>query len=130
VAIKAAFERGAVRPIFLRYTQAMLTQMALTTVCTRHHLLRQRLCRLLLLHLDRVRGDTLKMTHEQIAHMLGCRREGITEEAFKLQAAGLIRYARGRIKVLDRAGLAQRTCECYALVNREYDRLLPESRLR
>jgi Mn-dependent DtxR family transcriptional regulator len=95
-------------------------------VCNRHHSLDQQLCRWLLLSLDRLKSNELAMTQELIANMLGVRREGVTEAALKLQAAGLIRYARGRITVLDRPGLEMRTCECYAVVKREYDRLLPD----
>ena len=109
----------------LRYTQALITQMAQTAVCNRHHSLDQQLCRWLLLSLDRLDGNDLVMTQELIANMLGVRREGVTEAALKLQQAGLIRYARGHISVLDRAGLEQRSCECYAVVKTEYDRLLP-----
>jgi len=111
--------------LMLRYTQALITQMSQTAVCNRHHTLDQQLCRWLLLSLDRLRGQELAMTQELIANMLGVRREGVTEAALKLQAAGLIRYARGRITVLDRPGLERRTCECYAVVKKEYDRLLP-----
>ena len=111
--------------VLLRYTQALITQMAQTAVCNRHHSLDQQLCRWLLLSLDRLQGSELVMTQELIANMLGVRREGVTEAALKLQSRGLIRYARGRIKVLDRPGLEQRTCECYAVVKKEYDRLLP-----
>jgi CRP-like cAMP-binding protein len=117
---------GPVLHLLLRYTQALITQMAQTAVCNRHHSLDQQLCRWLLLSLDRLQGDELLMTQELIANMLGVRREGVTEGAMKLQQAGLIRYARGRISVLDRAGLEKRTCECYAVVKKEYDRLLPE----
>jgi CRP-like cAMP-binding protein len=116
---------GAVLHLLLRYTQALLTQMAQTAVCNRHHSLDQQLCRWLLLSLDRLAGDELVMTQELIANMLGVRREGVTEGALKLQKAGLITYTRGRITVLNRPGLEQRTCECYAVVKREYDRLLP-----
>jgi CRP-like cAMP-binding protein len=116
---------GATLQLLLRYTQALITQMAQTAVCNRHHSLDQQLCRWLLLSLDRLPGDELLMTQELIANMLGVRREGVTEGAMKLQHAGLIRYARGRISVLDRAGLEKRTCECYAVVRREYERLLP-----
>src|SRR5271170_7453621 len=116
---------GPMLHLLLRYTQALITQMAQTAVCNRHHSLDQQLCRWLLLSLDRLRGDELLMTQELIANMLGVRREGVTEGALKLQQAGLIRYARGRISVLDRPGLEKRTCECYAVVKREYDRLLP-----
>jgi CRP-like cAMP-binding protein len=111
--------------LLLRYTQALITQMSQTAVCNRHHSLDQQLCRWLLLSLDRLRGNELVMTQELIANMLGVRREGVTEAALKLQNAGLIRYARGHITVLDRAGLEKRTCECYAVVKTEYDRLLP-----
>ena len=116
---------GPVLHLLLRYTQALITQMAQTAVCNRHHSLDQQLCRWLLLSLDRLQGDELVMTQELIANMLGVRREGVTEGALKLQQAGLIRYARGRITVLDRGGLEARTCECYAVVKAEYDRLLP-----
>ena len=101
--------------------------MAQTAVCNRHHSLDQQLCRWLLLSLDRLQGNELVMTQELIANMLGVRREGVTEGACKLQQAGLIRYSRGRISVLDRAGLEKRTCECYAVVKKEYDRLLPHT---
>jgi CRP-like cAMP-binding protein len=124
--MKSEFNRSApVLHLLLRYTQALITQMAQTAVCNRHHSLDQQLCRWLLLSLDRLQGDELIMTQELIANMLGVRREGVTEGALKLQKAGLIRYARGRILILDRAGLEKRTCECYAVVKREYDRLLP-----
>jgi CRP-like cAMP-binding protein len=115
---------GKVMQLLLRYTQALLTQMAQTAVCNRHHSLDQQLCRWLLLSLDRLHGDDLVMTQELIANMLGVRREGVTEAAGKLQDAGLIRYRRGHITVLDRPGLEQRTCECYAVVMNEYKRLL------
>jgi CRP-like cAMP-binding protein len=121
-------QAGPVLQLLLRYTQALITQMAQTAVCNRHHSLDQQLCRWLLLSLDRLSGDELLMTQELIANMLGVRREGVTESAMKLQNAGLIRYARGRISVLDRAGLEKRTCECYAVVKKEYERLLPEKR--
>lgn len=111
--------------LLLRYTQALITQMAQTAVCNRHHALDQQLCRWLLLSLDRLEGNELVMTQELIANMLGVRREGVTEGALKLQKAGMIHYVRGRITVLDRAGLEERTCECYAVVKKEYDRLLP-----
>ncbi|WP_298620513.1 Crp/Fnr family transcriptional regulator [uncultured Zoogloea sp.] len=125
-AIKDEFNRsGPMMHLLLRYTQALITQMAQTAVCNRHHSLDQQLCRWLLLSLDRLSGNELVMTQELIANMLGVRREGVTEAALKLQAAGLIRYARGHITVLDRAGLEARTCECYAVVRKEYDRLLP-----
>ena len=125
--MKAEFNlAGPVLHLLLRYTQALLTQMAQTAVCNRHHSLDQQLCRWLLLSLDRLPGNDLVMTQELIANMLGVRREGVTEAALKLQAAGLIRYSRGRIKVLDRAGLEGRSCECYAVVKKEYERLLPD----
>jgi CRP-like cAMP-binding protein len=125
--MKDEFNRaGPVLHLLLRYTQALITQMAQTAVCNRHHSLDQQLCRWLLLSLDRLQGNELVMTQELIANMLGVRRESVTEGALKLQRAGLIRYARGRITVLDREGLEQRTCECYAVVKKEYDRLLPE----
>ena len=118
-------ENTPVLHLFLRFTQALITQMAQTAVCNRHHSLDQQLCRWLLLSLDRLESDELVMTQELIANMLGVRREGVTEGAIKLQEAGLIRYARGRITVLNRVELEKRSCECYAVVKREYDRLLP-----
>src|SRR6202041_1841332 len=125
--MKDDFNRAApVLHLLLPYTQALITQMAQTAVCNRHHTLDQQLCRWLLLSLDRLQGNELVMTQELIANMLGVRREGVTEGAVKLQQAGLIRYSRGHITVLDRAGLETRSCECYAVVKREYDRLLPE----
>jgi CRP-like cAMP-binding protein len=125
--MKDDFNRaGPVLHLLLRYTQALITQMAQTAVCNRHHSLDQQLCRWLLLSLDRLRGNELVMTQELIANMLGVRREGVTEGALKLQQAGLIRYARGHISVLDRDGLQERSCECYAVVKKEYDRLLPQ----
>jgi CRP-like cAMP-binding protein len=125
--LKEEFNRaGAVLHLLLRYTQALITQMAQTAVCNRHHSLDQQLCRWLLLSLDRLQGNELVMTQELIANMLGVRREGVTEGAIKLQQAGLIRYVRGHITVLDRDGLQKRSCECYAVVKREYDRLLPK----
>jgi CRP-like cAMP-binding protein len=124
--MKDEFNRaGPVLHLFLRYTQALITQMAQTAVCNRHHSLDQQLCRWLLLSLDRLEGNQLLMTQELIANMLGVRREGVTEGALKLQRAGLIEYSRGHITVLDRSGLEKRSCECYAVVRREYDRLLP-----
>jgi CRP-like cAMP-binding protein len=127
--LKTEFDQnGPVLHLLLRYTQALITQMAQTAVCNRHHSLDQQLCRWLLLSLDRLQGDELVMTQELIANMLGVRREGVTEAALKLQRVGLIRYARGRISVLDRAALEKRTCECYAVVKTEYDRLLPAKR--
>ena len=125
--VKEEFNRaGPVMHLLLRYTQALITQMAQTAVCNRHHSLDQQLCRWLLLSLDRLQGNELVMTQGLIANMLGVRREGVTEGAVSLQEAGLIRYARGHITVLDRRGLEQRTCECYAVVKKEYDRLLPD----
>jgi CRP-like cAMP-binding protein len=125
-AMKIEFNRGGpVLHLLLRYTQALITQMAQTAVCNRHHSLDQQLCRWLLLSLDRLQGNELRMTQELIANMLGVRRGGVTEAALKLQTAGLIRYTRGNITVLNRPGLEQRSCECYAVVKKEYDRLLP-----
>ena len=124
--IKEEFKRAPVLHLLLRYTQALITQMAQTAVCNRHHTLDQQLCRWLLLSLDRLHGNQLVMTQDLIANMLGVRREGVTEGATHLQKAGLIRYARGHITVLDRPGLEKRTCECYAVVKKEYDRLLPD----
>lgn len=123
--MKDEFTRAPVFHLMLRYTQALMCQMAQTAVCNRHHSLDQQLCRWLLLSLDRLHGKELVMTQELIANMLGVRREGVTEGATKLQKAGLIRYARGHITVLDRPALEQRTCECYSVVKQEYDRLLP-----
>lgn len=124
--LKEEFTRGgAMQHLLLRYTQALLTQMAQTAVCNRHHSLDQQLCRWLLLSLDRLVGNELAMTQELIANMLGVRREGVTEAAGKLQSAGLIKYSRGHITVLDREGLEARTCECYGVVKKEFDRLLP-----
>jgi CRP-like cAMP-binding protein len=117
---------GPMQHLLLRYTQALITQMAQTAVCNRHHSVDQQLCRWLLLSLDRLACDELVMTQELIANMLGVRREGVTTAAKKLQDAGIIDYSRGRIKVLDRAGLEACTCECYAVVKKEYDRLLPD----
>jgi CRP-like cAMP-binding protein len=116
----------AVMHLLLRYTQALITQMTQTAACNRHHSLDEQLCRWLLLSLDRLHGSRLVMTQELIANMLGVRREGVTEAAGRLQRAGLISYSRGKIHVLDRAGLEQRSCECYAVVKKEYDRLLPD----
>lgn len=124
--LKSEFTRGAeLQHVLLRYTQALITQMAQTAVCNRHHAIEQQLCRWLLLSLDRLNSNELSMTQELIANMLGVRREGVTEAAGKLQAAGLIHYSRGRITVTDRARLEAHVCECYAVVKREYDRLLP-----
>jgi len=124
--IKEEFKRAPVLHLLLRYTQALITQMSQTAVCNRLHTLDQQLCRWLLLSLDRVQGDELVMTQELIANMLGVRRQGVTQAAHKLQTNNLIRYTRGRIGLLDRAGLEKRTCECYAVVKREYARLLPD----
>ena len=123
--IKDEFNRAPVLHLLLRYTQALITQMSQTAVCNRHHSLDQQLCRWLLLSLDRLDGTALVMTQELIANMLGVRREGVTEAAVKLQRCGLIHYARGHIQVIDRLGLERRSCECYAVVKHEYDRLLP-----
>ncbi|HEX6321301.1 MAG TPA: Crp/Fnr family transcriptional regulator [Burkholderiales bacterium] len=124
--LKRLFETsGEVQQLLLRYTQALITQMTQTAVCNRHHAVDQQLCRWLLLMLDRLAGNEVRMTQELIANMLGVRREGVTEAAGKLQADGLIEYSRGRIRVLDRPGLEARVCECYAVVKREYQRLLP-----
>jgi CRP-like cAMP-binding protein len=126
--LKKEFERGgSLQHLLLRYTQALITQMAQTAVCNRHHSVDQQLCRWLLLSLDRLPTSELVMTQELIANMLGVRREGVTEAVGKLQAAGLIEYRRGRIKVIDRPGLEARVCECYGVVKTEYDRLLPPS---
>jgi CRP-like cAMP-binding protein len=111
----------------LCYTQALFTHMAQTSACNRHHALDQQLCRWLLLNLDRRRGNEIFVTQERIADLLGVRREGVTGAALKLQKAGLIQYRRGRIAILDRAGLEKRSCECYAVVRRAYDRLLHDA---
>ena len=125
--MKKEFELGGpLQHLLLRYTQALITQMAQTAVCNRHHSLEQQLCRWLLLSLDRLPTNELTMTQELIANMLGVRREGVTEAAGHLQAAGLIRYSRGRITVLDRPKLEKQVCECYGVVKREMDRLLPD----
>jgi CRP-like cAMP-binding protein len=125
--LKEEFNRaGAVQRLLLRYTQALITQMAQTAVCNRHHSIDQQLCRWLLLSIDRLPSSELKMTQELIANMLGVRRSGVTEAAQKLQDAGLIRYAHGHIEVLDRPGLEKRVCECYGVVKREFNRLLPD----
>ena len=126
-ALKDEFERaGPLMDLLLRYTQALITQIAQTAVCNRRHSLDQQLCRWLLLSLDRLPGDDIVMTQQVIATMLGVRREGVTEAALELQKLGLIHYARGHIAVLDRAGLEDRACECYAVVKNEYERLLPD----
>ena len=122
------YRAGPLQRLLLRYTQALITQMAQTAVCNRHHSLDQQLCRWLLLSLDRLSTNELLMTQELIANMLGVRREGVTESAGKLQRAGLISYHRGRIVILDRPGLEARVCECYKFVKKEYDRLLAYSR--
>jgi CRP-like cAMP-binding protein len=125
--LKDEFNRaGPVLRLLLRYTQALITQMSQTAVCNRHHSVEQQLCRWLLLSLDRLFGNELTMTQELIANMLGVRREGVTEAAGNLQREGLIRYSRGRIAVLDRPGLERKVCECYAVVKKEYDRLLSD----
>jgi CRP-like cAMP-binding protein len=125
--LKKEFGRaGAFQHLLLRYTLALLSQMAQTAVCNRHHSVDQQLCRWLLLSLDRLPANELNMTQELIANMLGVRREGVTEAAGKLQSAGLIRYTRGRIAVLDRPGLEARVCECYEVVRQEFLRLLPD----
>ncbi len=124
--LKEEFTRGGILQYrLLRYTQALLTQMAQTAVCNRHHSLDQQLCRWLLLSLDRLTGNELVTTQELISQMLGVRREGVTEAAGNLQNAGLIEYRRGHITVLNRSGLEKRTCECYGVVKKEFDRLLP-----
>lgn len=123
--LRSEFDRhGELHNLLLRYTQALITQMTQTAACNRHHTIDQQLCRWLLLSMDRLKGDQLDMTQELIANMLGVRREGVTEAAGKLQLAGVIRYQRGHIKVLDRPGLERRSCECYAVVKKESDRLL------
>jgi CRP-like cAMP-binding protein len=123
--LKTEFQRGgSAMQLLLRYTQALITQMAQTAVCNRHHSVHQQLCRWLLLSLDRLPTKNLTMTQELIANMLGVRREGVTEAAGKLQRAGIIRYARGHIQVLDRSRLEEQVCECYEVVKREFDRLL------
>jgi CRP-like cAMP-binding protein len=129
--LKAEFDRhGELLVLMLRYTQALITQMAQTAVCNRHHSIDQQLCRWLLLSLDRLPSNQLTMTQELIANMLGVRREGVTEAAGKLQRQGVIEYSRGHITVLDRHKLEQLSCECYAVVKKETDRLLPYVPLR
>ena len=126
-AVKAEFDRGGpLQHVLLRYTQALIAQMTQTAVCNRHHSVDQQLCRWLLLSLDRLPSNKLAMTQELIANMLGVRREGVTEAAGRLQDAGLIRYSRGHITVLDRPKLEKRVCECYEVVRKEMERLLPE----
>lgn len=125
--LKEEFNRaGPVMHILLRYTQALITQMAQTAVCNKHHSVQQQLCRWLLLSLDRLNGNEVVMTQELISNMLGVRREGVTAAAGKLQRDGLIRYSRGHITVLDRPGLEKQVCECYAVVKKEFDRLLAD----
>lgn len=125
--IKDEFDRsGPVLRLLLRYVQALITQIAQTAVCNRHHSPDQQLSRLLLCSLDRVQGSELVLTQELIAHVLGLRRESVTASALRLQKAGVIQYARGHISVLNRTGLERSTCECYSVVRTEYDRLLPE----
>jgi len=125
--LKQEFNRaGALQRLLLRYTQALMTQMAQTAVCNRHHSVEQQLCRWLLLTLDRVPGRELVMTQELVASMLGVRRESVTDAAGHLQTQGYIRYRRGHIGVLDRAGLATQVCECYGVVKKELDRLLSD----
>ena len=125
-AIKREFALGSgFQYLALRYTQTLITQMAQTSVCNRHHTLDQQLCRWLLLSFDRLESDQLIMTQELIANMLGVRREGVTEAAGRLQEAGLISYSRGRITVRKRTALEKRVCECYAVVKNEFERLLP-----
>jgi CRP-like cAMP-binding protein len=129
--LKQEFRRaGPVMDLLLRYTQALITQMAQTAACNRHHSIEQQLCRWLLLSLDRLSTFELTMTQELIANMLGVRREGVTEAAGKLQRAGIIRYSRGRITVLDRDRLEQDVCECYAVVKKEFERLLSDLPVR
>ena len=124
--LKAHFaEGGALQLLLLKYTQALITQISQTAVCNLHHSVDQQLCRWLLLSLDRLPGSSLQMTQELIANMLGVRRQGVTESAGKLEREGLIRYGRGLITVLDRPGLEKRSCECYSVVRRETERLLP-----
>jgi len=125
--LKEEFDRaGLLQRVLLRSTQSLITQMSQTAVCNRHHAVEQQLCRWLLQTMDRVPARELVMTQELIASMLGVRREGITEAAGNLQRAGLISYRRGHIAVLDRAGLETRTCECYAVVKKELQRLLSD----
>ncbi|PXW28598.1 Crp/Fnr family transcriptional regulator [Paraburkholderia caballeronis] len=127
--LKEEFHRaGPMQRLLLRYTQALITQMAQTAVCNRHHSIDQQLCRWLLLSIDRLPSNEMTMTQELIANMLGVRRPGVTEAAMKLQDAGLIRYSYGHIEVVDRPRLEERVCECYAVVKREFDRLLPDLR--
>ena len=129
-AIKKSFDRGeALQGLLLHFTQALITQMTQTAVCNRHHSVDQQVVRWLLFALDRLGSSEVRMTQERIGDLLGVRREGVTGAAGRLQAAGIIEYSRGRIRVLDRGALETRACECYAVVKREYDRLLPAPRL-
>ena len=129
--LKQEFDRaGPTRDLLLRYTQALMTQMTLTAACNRHHSVEQQLCRWLLVTLDRIPSGQFVMTQELVASMLGVRREGITQAAGKLQQAGFIRYRRGHIAVLERTGLESLTCECYAVVKKELNRLLSDVRCR
>ena len=126
VVLQREFKQGGqLQYLALRYTQALITQMSQTAVCNRHHSVEQQLCRWLLLSLDRLPSNELTMTQELIANMLGVRREGVTEAAGRLQEAGLIHYSRVHITVLNRPKLEKRVCECYAVVKKEMDRLLP-----
>ena len=129
--LKQEFERpGALHQLLLRYTQALMTQMTQTAVCNRHHTVEQQLCRWLLVTLDRIPSGQIVMTQELVASMLGVRREGVTDAAGRLQEAGVIRYRRGHITVLQRAGLETRACECYEVVRKEFARLLDDVRHR
>jgi CRP-like cAMP-binding protein len=129
--LKDEFNRGGLmQGLLLRYTQALLTQMCQTAACNRHHSIEQQLCRWLLLTLDRLPSNELVMTQELVASALGVRREGVTEAAGRLQRAGVIRYRRGHIAVLQRSGLEAGACECYAVVRKELDRLMPDVRYR
>ena len=121
------FATSSIMQLMMRYTLALITQISQTAVCNRHHSLDQQLCRWLLISLDRLQGNDLEMTQELIANMLGVRREGVTQAAIKLQNVGLIKYVRVHITVLNRSGLENRTCECYSVVKKEYDRLLPKT---
>ena len=126
----ARFQAGALHQLLLRYTQALMTQMTQTAVCNRHHAVEQQLCRWLLVTLDRIPSGQIVMTQELVASMLGVRREGVTDAAGRLQEAGIIRYRRGHITVLQRAGLETRACECYEVVRKEFARLLADVRHR
>ncbi|HKO19687.1 MAG TPA: Crp/Fnr family transcriptional regulator [Acidobacteriaceae bacterium] len=122
--IQAEFGELAVMQVLLRYSLALTTQISQGAVCNRHHLLEQQLCRWLLCMLDRQTGEEIRGTHEELSQLLGCRRESVSELTSKLEQAGLVRHSRGRIQVLDRAGLEARSCECHAVVEREYHRLM------